>query len=60
MWYEWECLNEAGELVGYCVVWYDHEITTDTLQADADTALQEMKSDQWLQFAVKLGKVSKV
>ena len=60
MWYEWECLNEAGELVGYYVVEYDHEMTTDTLQADAATALHEMKSNQWLQTAVKLGKVSKV
>lgn len=60
MCYEWECLDSNDELVGYCVVEYDHEITTDTLQADAETALKVMKSNQWLQAAVKLGKVSKV
>jgi hypothetical protein len=60
MWYEWECLNDANELIGYCVIGYDHEMTTDTLQDDAKAATKKMKSDQWLQSAVKLGKVSKV
>lgn len=60
MYYEWECLNEAGELVGYCMVWYDHEITSETLEADAEKGLQKMKSASWLQTAVKLGKVYKV
>ncbi len=60
MWYEWECLDDNGGLVGYYMIHYDHEITTDTLQADAETALQKMKSEHWLQEAVKLGKVSKV
>ena len=60
MWYEWECLGSNDELVGYCMVEYDHEITTDTLEADAEKGLQVMKSNHWLQAAVKLGKVSKV
>ena len=60
MWYEWECLDKKGEIVGYCIVEYDHEITTDTLQADAETALHKMQADQWLQSAAGLGKVHKV
>lgn len=60
MWYEWECLDKSGELVGYCIVEYDHEITTATLQDDAETALRKMQADQWLQGAAGLGKASKV
>lgn len=60
MFYEWECLDENNKLVGYCVITYDHEVTTETLQADAQEAFKKMQSINWLQSAVKLGRVVKV
>lgn len=55
-WYDWECLDKDGKVIGYLSKCYNYEITTLTLEKDAGEALAEAKSEPSVCFLNRLGR----